>query len=267
MVAWLPFALAVLVAFAPDLEKRVVASMIWRVAVILGGLCYSILLWHQQVQTGQAAKREREQLLGRAVAQSNTHSDEQIKGVRDDIKNVSDHSDKQIQDVRKDLRATTNTMVGVVARSSSDLSHKIDDSKPLPPELARLQFSFLVTNITNFPLLIKSMSPNSENVYTVDFTVRNISKVMAKNGDLWVQICDQCSFAKEPGGFVKRDGSDIHVRHKNFQNLNAGVLLEKMTVDVQIGPPYSSFDTALDYACENCISSPKQQSLKVIRTP
>ena len=52
----------------------------------------------------------------------------------------------------------------------------------------------------------------------VDVTVRAVGEVTAKNGAIWLRVCDACNWAKEPEGFVL-DKSKPKDREKHFDVL------------------------------------------------
>jgi hypothetical protein len=248
-VAWLPFAMSVFIAFIPDLErlgnKMRIAS---RVAIVVVGLIYSVFLWQQQSLTLDASRVSQRG----AIQTSNKHTDDQIDALK-----------KALQ---KDLKETGDKLADLVSKGTSTLGESIGKVKPgAPPELAKLQFSYDVTLFEEFPLVVKSMRPQTDGTFTIDFMVGNISNVPAKNGDIWVQICNRCKYAKEPDGFAKRSGSDEQIRHKNFQLINGGAFLEKMTVEINVPPEVGRFETAFEYACETCIRAKRwEQKIQTV---
>jgi hypothetical protein len=83
--------------------------------------------------------------------------------------------------------------------------------------------------------------------------VRNVSDDSATGqGDVWVQACDDCSFATEPPGFVKHPGQSERARHRTFQNLNPGVSLETFTIDIASPRNVRKMDVGMWYSCEHC---------------
>jgi len=67
------------------------------------------------------------------------------------------------------------------------------------PEKARLVFSLWdATASVDHPVLSKFVHPNSDGSYTVEFSVGNASEVTAESVDLWLRVCDACSFVTIP---------------------------------------------------------------------
>src|SRR5258706_1792848 len=151
----------------------------------------------------------------------------------------------------------------------SRLGKQMETLKPSPPEFARLTFSFAPTALSSdirlFPVLLQALRADSAGTFKVDFTARNISKVRATGVDVWIQICAVCSFLTEPAKFRKISGQDEHVRTLTFGDLNAGVLMEKMTAEVALQGVFAYFDTSFTYGCANCVTlGSEKPTLKTI---
>lgn len=264
-VALVPVVLSILIAFVPDLRK---AHMAWRVSIVAIGLIWSVLLWRQQALTDEAQNNA----ITNVVRDANEHSDQRIAEVRQDLEHAREHSDTQIGNVRTDLKETARTFVEIVSKNASDLSKKIDSTKPVPPEKAKLEFSFYTTEASKLPILVQEARVNTDLSIAVDFVFRNTSEVQAKSGEVWVQICQACEYTKEPNGFTKIAGSDERVRHQDFAVLNSGVCSPKMTVEFKGPPNAGSITTSFEYRCENCIAHPPWSDsitalLPVLRMP
>jgi len=88
-------------------------------------------------------------------------------------------------------------------------------------------------------------------VVTVDFTAKNISTVQAKNGQVWIQICDRCKFAEEPQGSTIQPSSDV-IRRWHFDSLYAGSYFDETKLKIIPPSGSKSFEIAFKYSCENC---------------
>lgn len=217
------------------------------------------MLWKQQHLAMEAARKDQEKAVGIAVDKSNQHSDQQIATVRDDVKSVKNELAKEAGNIRN-----------LVSKSESDINTSIANvNKPTPPELARLQFSFFIegTPTTNLPILTRSMSQDKDGNFSVDMFFTNISGTSAEALDVWIGVCQSCSFAAEPPGFDKPRGSDEHMRHKIIGLLNPGTSFEKTTIVVKLSQPVPFFELALRYSCKACGKQPDTQILKVFPLP
>jgi hypothetical protein len=249
LAAWIPFVLSILLAFVPEHKMSTKKKVLWRSSVIFIGFVWSVVLWHQQVITDLEAKKDQTAIVTQAVTQSNQHSDEQIGAVRSDVQGVK----SDVQGVKKDLQDT-------VKKSTSSLSESIGKvGKPEPPQLAKLRFTLWTdaTNSEQFPLVTETTLQVHEGSVAVEFTIQNIADVSAEDGELWIRICGDCRFAKEPEGFNHFKGAPEQDRHKAFQRMLPGIALEKMTAEIVPPPIGNRFEVDLFYGCKNCVVATK----------
>lgn len=267
LAAWIPFVLSILLAFIPDKDMKMPKRIAWRTAVVVCGLFYSLLLWHQQTLVQRQSETDQARLLKEAVDQSNQHSDNQIADVRKDVKGVKG----DIKDIKGDLATTTRDLGNLVNKSKSDISSSIEKiSKPVPPELAQLQFSFFSDRSSNLPFLSTSVSPDKDGNFPVDVTFTNTSSVTAEEVDIWLEICGACSFAAEPAGFDRPNGVIEQMRHRVIHVLNPGASMEKISLLVKSAVPITptySFEVAFTYSCKTCGKKPLTQKAKVWGRP
>jgi hypothetical protein len=270
MAAFYPFALSVFAAFIPDLEKFENMRRPWRIAIIIGGLIYSLILWHQQSLNITAGRHDQLEIVTRAVSESNRHADQRISEVRGDIQQDSQRSDERINAVRDDLKKTLVGMSGLISDTKSDIGSAISKvNKPDPPEHARLKFSLWGDNIpVNSQLLSTSLKPDADGVFVVDFNFSNTSSVSAVKIDFWINICDDCVYAKEPSDFDRPSGLDERIRHRFLAGtINPGASYQKTTI--QVKPPKSSgsFEIGFRYSCETCGEIGELQKAKIVALP
>jgi hypothetical protein len=243
VVAWIPAVLSILVAFIPDkdLEKRVRVG--WRVSVIACGLLYSVFLWHQQTLTDSMNADSQTKAVNDAVDKANLHSDQQFSKIQGKVGDL----DGEVRGVNDQLRSNS----AALGQSLGDINTNIGRvGRTDPPELAKLQFS--LWSSSEFPLLSKTVQSDADGNYPIDFSFANLGGVTAEAIDVWVTICNVCTFAREPLGFEKPDGMDDHTRHYKFGDLNPGVSMKKMTAVVTLPPSFQSFTFSTHYACKNC---------------
>jgi hypothetical protein len=255
LVAWIPFALSIMFAFIPDAAMKMRWRIIWRVGVILGGLFYSVLLWHNQTLAADAAREDQRNLLAAAIASANQHSDTQIGTLRGDIKN-------QVQGVESDLE---NKLGSTISQSTSSLSESIGKvGKPEPVEKVKVDFSLWPIGGEDSPTLTNRVAPEKDGTFIVDITYHNISTVSATQMDIWIQACDACEFVGDPPGFKKPAGDNEHIRHQQIAILNSRTWMEKFSVHVRVTEPANPFfELGFTYACPQCVVRPKMQVLRL----
>jgi hypothetical protein len=235
-VALIPVALSIVIAFVPDLRR---AHMAWRIAIVALGLLWSVLLWRQQVLTD----KEQSETLGRVV--SNTR-----ELVKEDLKKAADHSDQQISSIRTDLHNGEKhsdqqivAVTGLISQTTNDLSKKISKvNKPDPPERPKLKFSLWGGD--GKPYVAYAIKPDKEGTFAADVYFTNVAQAAASKIDVWIYICDDCIFVKEPSGFDKPNGMEETERHRLIMHLNPGTSFEKTTLHVKLKKPVPWFDIA-----------------------
>jgi hypothetical protein len=232
LVAWIPFTVSILIAFIPDKELRMSRRIAWRIGIIICGLVYSILLWHQLGLTEKLAAQDQKRLLSDAIDKSNQHSDEKMGKLRDELKDA---------------------IADTVTKSTSRLTQDISKVMPPVPEFAKLQFSFYVKDIEHFPMLFESMRARENDTFPIEFFFKNASHaVAAEKGDIWLEICRACGYSSVPNRFSKLAESPEAVRHMTFDVINHDIYYEPETVSVSIPSKYSRFTVSFKYACETC---------------
>jgi hypothetical protein len=254
-----PTLLSILFAFVvdKDLADRMKWRWLFRFTVISIGAGLSMLLWHQQALSDIQSNKQIQDAVTQAVTDANKHSDKQFQAVQQNVGGV----DRKVSAVGDSLAQTATDLSSDIQRTSDAIqktSDRLDASigkvgKPDPPIPAKLVFSLWDAKSTSDnPTLKTAIQPDKDGSYPVDFTFINDSSTTAETIDFWIQICDQCSFEKEPEGFEKLAGSDEHVRHRMAQSVNPGVALQKMTVAVKPPVGATGFDVAFRYSCKTC---------------
>jgi hypothetical protein len=248
VVAWIPFLVSILIAFVPDLRKAHVA---WRIAIIVIGLAWSVVLARQQVLTLRESRKDQEEAIDKAVAESNRHSDDKFGQVERDLESS-----------KTDLGAQIERVPALITKTESDLNNSISRVGTTPVRYAQLQFEVFDATYPT-PRVLQTISPDSEGIYTVNFTATNISDTAATTADLWVHICQECTYAEEPKGFDRPQGLEEHSRHRMFQILNPGVTMEEMTIKLKItGGPFAYTDVFFTYSCASCGKISPPQSIR-----
>jgi hypothetical protein len=102
----------------------------------------------------------------------------------------------------------------------------------------------------------------------LEFLIVNKSTVTAKRTEVWVVICDGCTFTTVPDGFDQIAGNNEQTRHRLYGDFNPGVGLPKITAVVKLGQStYSWFGVGLKYSCDNCGGIHNSGNLMVTITP
>jgi hypothetical protein len=257
LAAWIPFVLSILLAFVPEHNMSTKKKIAWRSSVIAVGFIWSVVLWHQQVIADKTARDDQTRIVTQAVTQSNEHSDQQISPVREDVKDIKKAAqklDSRLADISKQ-----------VSQSESDISGSIAKvNKPEPPELARLQFSLFDAEAKNIPKLVGAVQQDKDGNFPVDVMFTNITGTTAETIDIWIGVCDLCSYAVEPTGFDKPSGTAEQVRHMVIAALNPGTSWQKTTIIVKttLKSP-ASLGLGFRYACKTCGKQEKPQQVSV----
>jgi hypothetical protein len=243
---WLPFVLSVIVAFIPSQEKNRRAHMIWRAGLMCAGLLTSAVLWYNQSLSLESSKRDQQEMVQKAnqhtdeaVDKANMHTDGEVGMVRDDLNTV-----------REGVEALSNQF----GQGAADLKESIGKvGKPDPPTPAKMQFS-LWSETSPIPVLRFALQPDKSGVYTVDFLVTNLSDATTAHlVDTWLDLCEDCSFAKEPTGFSRPTGMRDQTRYMRIDVLNPKASTEKQSVQIKLGKPsYSAFEITWRCSCEVC---------------
>lgn len=147
------------------------------------------------------------------------------------------------------------------------LENKAEPSKPAPlstPNSAELQFTFWPINPDNEKLKDHISLPIVNGIVTVTFSAKNVGTAQADNGQVWIQLCDECAFAEEPGG-TTAPKDDPKVRRKRFDILHMGSYFEGTTLKIAPRVGLTSFKIALKYSCEHCspVENKRPQKLTV----
>jgi hypothetical protein len=243
--AWFPFAISIVIALIPDLGTKVKRGWVWRLGVVAVGFTYSFLLWNQQGINLSVARRDQQHAVSEAVNKSNEHSDQQIGGVRKDVQDVK----SDLRDVKKDVQAT-------ISKTESALSADINKMKIFPPsEKATYEVSLWPAVISNWPVREKSL-PKVNGVVTFGFSIM-VKGHMAKQTRIWLRLCQDCKYSKEPTGFQNLNAHTESV-DPTERMLVVGDFLPNIVytpiINVDVIPPTGQtfFLVAVQVGCENC---------------
>jgi hypothetical protein len=249
IVASIPTILSILFAFIVDKDLEHRMRKRWRLCIVAVGMIYSCFLWHQQDLTDQANAKQTTDAVTTAVQTANNHTDAQFKL-------ANQHADSQFGAVQKDVKGVSDQNVALsqaLARATGDINTNLGKvGKPDPPVPAALNFTLWDLNASiDRPVRTRFLQPDADGNFPVEFSFVDVSTTSAKAIDIWVQLCDACSFAKEPAGFEHPAGGLDQVRHRHIGDLNSGIAFEKITLSVK-APRSPGFQVGFRYTCENC---------------
>ena len=123
-----------------------------------------------------------------------------------------------------------------------------------PPERAELVATF-GKKVGQFDMTEISVSRQGDGTVECTINVVNTSNVQAKNGLIYVRLCETCRFAKEPERFHKPVGADDYDREMNFQTLGAGIAIS-IPLKIKLPAMVPRFEIAVTARCENCTVGP-----------
>ena len=240
-----PTILSILFALFIDKDLEIRTKKRWKIGIVACGIIWSILLWHRQTLADKQSNEQIQNAVNSAVQKSNEHSDQKFAPLQ-----------AQVTDLGKNLDVTTKTISSALNKTTTDLDRSIGKvGKPEPPESAKLQFSLWKDKMleTDFPLTSERIKPDKDGSYQIQFIIINASSVKAEGVEMWVTICNPCSYTKEPEGFDRPNGIDEHVRHKHLRDLPPGAAVFDNIINVNtnhapIGPIAIHFTST----CDNC---------------
>jgi hypothetical protein len=247
LAAWIPFVLSVLFAFVPSGKemKREWIKWAWRGAVVVIGFFWSVMLWHQQDLTDKANLEQTQKAIGTAVQKASDLAEPQFQKVRDQVGGVKDDLKKTESDIATKLDQSTSLLNAGLGKVG----------KPDPPEPARLRVSLWKEgqSQTAEPVESETIQPNADGSVTAQFLIRNISSTGADESDLWVLICDLCTYTKEPEGFERAPGNAEQERHIHIPGtLNPGAAFKVLSVTFRSNLAASPYGMGFTHSCKNC---------------
>lgn len=245
IVAAIPTVLSILFAFIIDKDLESHMRFRWRLSIVGVGMLYSLFLWHQQDLTDKANADQTDKAISTAVERANAHSDQKFGEIQGRVDGLGNKVDKQ-----------SENFVSQIGKTETDLATSIGKvGKPDPPERPKLTFSLWKDELRgeDFPLEEDAISPDANGNYQVRFAIRNESSVVAQGIEIWVRVCDLCTFGTEPKEFESFKGMDVRERHRSIPALNPGVtLIEGNEFSVKIPPQLTRFSMMFRSTCNTC---------------
>jgi len=203
-------------------------------------------------------------------------ADQDIQGLKTQVQVATKAEDTAIRN-QKDNTATFLSQFQRLSGEVADLKTKVQTAalqkrlatvqgelektqKALAPApKATLLFSFVPFSNPPLPQLSVpstdvTLPVRQDGSVHVQFALINNTAVDALDGDITLQICDHCRFAKEPAGFTTIPGERETQRYMTFDHIFHVSHTVTMDVDVTPLPDAPSFKMGVIYRCRTCVA-------------
>jgi len=234
----------------------------WRHSIFAFGVVLSLLTLWQQNNAKKTSAIDRERAIKETSQQVAVATSEHVTRVLTNqyTQLVADQK-AQIQNLETQLSSRLSSQIET---SNTMLTKALVRVNPGVLTHAKLQFSFFVKGKDDFPLTEEYFPREDDGSVNVRFWLKNISEdTTTGKGDIWIQVCKGCTYAKEPIGFSKMQDLDEHVRHARIEFINAGIHVEPTLLSVKPPAGESVFEIAFKYSCEICGKVDSWQKLTV----
>lgn len=235
--------------YKPRWVRWVLIALVLAACVV--GIAYQRLQREEKAEASRINQSNIQGLKGQVAAAQEA----QTENTRQFLASLQTLSDKVSA---LQTNAATEALRTELASVKGDLEKT---QKALDPPKAKLLFSFVPYRTirldenknTGEPVTETTLAPASDGSLHVDFTVMNLTNVDAIDGEMTLQICDVCKFAKEPAEFKKLPGQDERQRDKTFDRILSMVAFYTLSAEI-IAPP-GSRDVAIGmhFRCRTCV--------------
>jgi len=214
-------------------------------ALIAISLAWAIIYQSQQIRE-KAAAAARAETAEQAQKTNTEIFARSFKGITDELGEIK-------------TKVATEPLRQEIAGLQSKL---LATQKALDLPKATLEFSFVPYNIVKTdkshnaysPVTETTLAPAADGSLHVEFTVFNTTDADAIDGEMTLQLCDICKFAKEPPEFKRLPGQLENQRNKQFDRILSKTVFYTLSADI-IAPPGSGPDVAIGmyFRCKTCI--------------
>lgn len=166
---------------------------------------------------------------------------------------------------KKAVSGTTHTAPSTPAADGQESAPATDNGK------AQLLFTFR-DPLNEMPKLETTVSVK-DNVAVVRLTVKTLGDIPARNGKLFIRLCERCSWVEAPHDFLAEDGKHSRDRSTEFRHLLPGTVIPTMEIKVGVpdDPIFDHFNIEGFYTCDNCppvdAGKPQRLLVNLIREP
>ena len=222
----------------------------WKLVLTVLGFPIGVLLvclTYRETSKTESDSRAQIQRLQSAVETQIRNNDTQYERNQTELHNIGGQLiELKTQVATEELRKKITALQDQLAKSLA------------PAPKASLTFSFYPIGVsgdnTSVPVTDVILPVASDGTVRVDFVIINMTSIDALEGDINLQICDDCKFAKPPDGFSRLAGQSDREMNMPFQHVLAKSMLPERSVDI-VAPPakYSNFWMGINYRCRTCV--------------
>jgi hypothetical protein len=140
-----------------------------------------------------------------------------------------------------------------ISTSTSSLRESIGQVKIPQEDKATMESSFYPVSLKEWPIREKSI-PEVDGAVSLSFTFQ-VKDHTAKDVRVWLRLCTDCKYAKEPAGFqnlAPNVENGTHERYRVIGDFLPNVDYQAMNVDVIPPPGVSTFLVGVILGCDNC---------------
>jgi hypothetical protein len=195
---------------------------------------------------------------------------QQIAGLQQSVGTLKESNQSQYDRNLAELHTLQKQLNDIkIDKASEELRKKIAaleaqlDKSMAPKPKAKLDFSFYENNMKIGEIHKSKYIPVEGEVVPFSFVVENNSPVSATGVSVWVRICLECKFHREPPGSRKVPGAQEFEREYSGIDVPAGVAYQKMDVEIELPRRFNRLPVSFDYRCNECETTGEWQELEV----
>jgi len=213
--------------------------------LIIGLMIASVANTYQTGKHNDQRRREDEAKINKLQASVDAANTAQADNTKQFLQQFSDLSGKV-------AKLQTEAATEALQKQAKDLQAQLQTTQQaLHPPKATLEFSFRPGE--DKPIHSVSLPRDPSGDVTVQFTMMNFASANALDGFIMLQICDQCSFVKEPDKFKKIAGQRETQRNYDFDRIMPMQSLPDFEFTMHVPPSLSNATVGVNYRCTTCI--------------
>jgi len=261
MLNWLlPIAFAVLAVFTL-VKDWTGYKKSWRRAAVLGliiaiGVCGAINNWIRDEDVRDQTGKLRGEIVGLKASVEIAYKSQQDNTEK--FLKQFDRMTRQVSDLQSKVK--TEELQKEAAELKAQLAAT---QKALVQPKAGLIFSFAKPYL-GAPAIRAVTLPVKDGVVHVEFTMINLTDVPALDGEVTIEICNDCKFASEPSEFRKLPGMKDTRRIYSFDRILQRTQLKNLSADIEVPPKGDMMQFGVFYRCQNCIIPSNESSIGIV---